>query len=155
MASPETAQQSTGASNPPARLPLGHIVGPFVRTGRFYAQVWSRYLGGESADLPVVRPTPSLAVHALLDEVLVSVFRVFRKLPDAEVFERVEREVTTALEFYEQRGWLENPESFFAPRRRCPRSTSAERARVNAHTSASPSTANMPPIPAHRVPSAG
>ena len=80
--------------------------------------MWSRYLGGESADLPVVRPTPSLAVHALLDEVLVSVFRVFRKLPDAEVFERVEREVTAALEFYEQHGWLENPKVLRRSRRR-------------------------------------
>jgi len=98
----------------PSLGPLGHFVGPFARTGRFYAQAWSRYLGGESADLPVVRPTLSLAAHALLDEVLVSVFRVFRGLPDAEVFEKIEREVAGALEFYEQHGWLEDPERFFA-----------------------------------------
>jgi hypothetical protein len=65
--------------------PLGYIVGPFARTGRFYAQVWSRYLGGESADLPVVRPTPRSS-------------------------KRVEREVEAALEFYDQHGWLANPD---------------------------------------------
>lgn len=94
--------------------PLGHIVGPFARAGRFYAQVWSRYLGDQPSDLPVVRPTPTLAVHALMDEVLVAGFRLFRGMPGPEVFERVQGEVTAALEFYEQKGWLADPERFFA-----------------------------------------
>jgi len=94
--------------------PFGHVVSPFAKAGRFYAQTWSRYLGGESADLPVVFPNPTLAAHALMDQVLVSVFRVIRGLPDVEVFEAIEREVIVALEFYEQNGWLDNPEAFFA-----------------------------------------
>jgi hypothetical protein len=94
--------------------PFGHVVSPFAKAGRFYAQVWARYLGGESADLPVVFPNPTLAAHALMDEVLVSVFRVIRGLPDVEVFEAIEREVIAALEFYERNGWLDNPEPFFA-----------------------------------------
>ena len=94
--------------------PFGHAVSPFAKAGRFYAQTWSRYLGGESADLPVVFPNPTLAAHALMDQVLVSVFRVIRGLPDVEVFEAIEREVIAALEFYEQNGWLDNPEAFFA-----------------------------------------
>jgi len=94
--------------------PFGHVVSPFAKAGRFYAQTWSRYLGGESADLPVVFPNPTLAAHALMDQVLVSVFRVIRGLPDVEVFEAIEREVIAALEFYEQNGWLDNPEAFFA-----------------------------------------
>ena len=95
--------------------PLGHVVNPFVKTGRFYAQTWARYLGGESADLPVVFPSPSLAAHALLDEALVTVFRAIRGVPGIEVFAPIEREVTAALEFYGRNGWLDDPESFFAP----------------------------------------
>lgn len=125
MAAPgkdDTAQQPTGGSGrrPPGLGLLGNIVGPFARTGRYYTRSWSHYLGGNEADgneadLPVVRPTLTLAAHALLDEVLVAGFRMVRRLPEPEVFERVEREVAAALELYERNGWLDNPESFFAP----------------------------------------
>ncbi len=119
MTAPEeddTGQRLTGASSLrlPGLGPLGHIVGPFARTGRFYAHAWSRYLGDQPADLPVVRPTLTLAAHALLDEVLVTGFRLVRGFPEQEVFESIEREVAAALGFYERNGWLENPEGFFA-----------------------------------------
>ncbi|MDY6997688.1 MAG: hypothetical protein SW019_13890 [Actinomycetota bacterium] len=92
---------------------LAQVVGPFARAGRFYAQTWTRYLGGESVDhLPVVRPSPVLAAHALLDEVVVTAFRAFRGFPELEVFQRVEREVAAAVEFYGDRGWLDHPEAF-------------------------------------------
>ncbi len=55
-----------------------------------------------------------LAAHALLDEVVVAGFRMFRRFPGPEVFERIEREVVAALELYAQEGWLDNPETFFA-----------------------------------------
>lgn len=93
--------------------PLGHVVSPLAKTARFYAQTWTRYLGGESPDLPVVFPNPTLAAHALMDQVLVSVFRVVRGVPGVEVFESIEREVTAALEFYERNGWLVDPAAFF------------------------------------------
>jgi hypothetical protein len=70
--------------------PFGHVVSPFAKAGRCYAQTWSRYLGGESADLPVVFPDPTPADHALMDQVLVSAFRVIRGLPDVEVQEFID-----------------------------------------------------------------
>ncbi|WP_099020554.1 alpha/beta hydrolase family protein [Mycolicibacterium palauense] len=118
MAGPEShdpGRRPAGASGPLAAglAPFGHVVGPFARAGRFYAQTWTRYLGGESTDLPVVRPSPVLAAHALLDEVVVTAFRAFRGFPEQEVFDRVDREVAAAIEFYGQNGWLDHPETFF------------------------------------------
>ncbi|MBX7435068.1 hypothetical protein JDV09_23645 [Mycobacterium sp. Y57] len=119
MALPETPddgrqEADASGSSPGGTNPLAHVVGPFARSGRFYAQAWTRYLGGESTDLPVVRPSPMLAGHALLDEVVVTAFRMFRRFPEPEVFEAVEREVATAIEFYDRKGWLDDPRGFFA-----------------------------------------
>jgi hypothetical protein len=120
MAAPDrddTGQQRTDASRPrpPGDVgPLGHILRPFARTGRYYAQSWWRYLGGQPSDLPVARPTLALAANALLDEVVVTGFRMVRQFPEPHVFERIEREVAAALEFYDRSGWLDNPEGFFA-----------------------------------------
>jgi hypothetical protein len=99
---------------PPGIGPLGHIVRPFARTGRYYAQSWWDYLGGRPRDLPVARPTLALAAQALLDEVVLAGFRMVRRASELHVFERIEREVAAALEFYERNGWLDNPEGFFA-----------------------------------------
>lgn len=98
---------------PPGVGPLGQIVSPFARTGRYYAQSWWHYLGGQPSDLPVNRPTLALAAEALLDEVVVTGFRLIRRFPEPEVFARIEREVVAALEIYEANGWLDNPEGFF------------------------------------------
>lgn len=119
MTAPETGdagRRGAGESGLPlvGANPLPHIVGPFARAGRFYAQTWTRYLGGESVDLPVVRPSPMLAAHALLDEVVVTAFRMFRGFPEPEVFDAIDREVAAAIEFYGQRGWLDDPQAFFA-----------------------------------------
>lgn len=95
---------------------LGRLVvmtGPFTRTGGFYARSWGNYLDRQPDELPVARPTIALAAQAFRDEVVLLGFRLLRPAADTKTYERIDREVNAALEFYGQRGWLENPEQFF------------------------------------------
>ena len=95
--------------------PLSHALRPFTRTGGFYARSWGAYLDREPDELPVARPTLALATHAFRDEIVLAGFRLQRSAPGARTLERVNREVTDALEFYGRKGWLDQPEGFFAP----------------------------------------
>ncbi|CAN5611169.1 alpha/beta hydrolase [soil metagenome] len=102
---PQPPQQDAG--------PLDYVVRPFRRTGRYYARSWRDYFDRQRDELPVARPTLALAAQAFRDEIVLTGFRVFRPLGDTAVFERVNREVRAALEFYGQLGYLDNPERFF------------------------------------------
>ena len=93
---------------------LSQLLGPFTRTGGFYARSWGSYLDREPNELPVARPTIALAAEAFLDEIVLTGFRLLRSTPDATRLERISREVTAALDFYGQQGWLDNPEGFFS-----------------------------------------
>ncbi len=94
--------------------PLSQVLGPFTRTGGFYARSWGAYLDREPGELPVARPTIALATQAFLDEIVLTGFRLLRSAPDATRLAWINREVIAALEFYGQQGWLEKPEGFFA-----------------------------------------
>jgi hypothetical protein len=94
---------------------LGAAVGPFTRTGSYYAQSWRDYLDRRPRELPIARPTIALAWHALRDEIVLLGLRARRPVSDELAFDRINREVVAALDLYGRRGWLENPEGFFAP----------------------------------------
>ncbi len=94
--------------------PLSQVLGPFTRTGGFYARSWGAYLDREPGELPVARPTIALAAEAFLDEIVLTGFRLLRSAPDATKLDRITREVSAALEFYGQQGWLDAPEGFFS-----------------------------------------
>ena len=94
--------------------PLSQVLGPFTRTGGFYARSWGTYLDRQPGELPVARPTIALAAQAFSDEIVLAGFRMLRSVPDATTLERIEREVIAAVEFYGQQGWLQQPEGFFA-----------------------------------------
>jgi hypothetical protein len=94
--------------------PLSQLLGPFTRTGGFYARSWGAYLDREPGELPVARPTIALAAEAFLDEIVLTGFRLLRSAPDATRLDRITREVIAALEFYGRQGWLEAPEGFFS-----------------------------------------
>lgn len=95
--------------------PLPQVLRPFTRTGGFYARSWGRYLGREPDELPVARPTIALATQAFFDEiVLVGLQSVRPVSSDPDAVARVKHNVIAALELYGQKGWLENPEGFFA-----------------------------------------
>ena len=94
--------------------PLLQVLGPFTRTGGFYARLWGTYLDRQPGELPVARPTIALAAQAFRDEIVLAGFRLLRSAPDATTLERIDREVTAALQFYGQQGWLAKPEGFFA-----------------------------------------
>ena len=95
--------------------PLSQVLGPFTRTGGFYARSWGTYLDRQPDELPVARPTIALAAQAFRDEILLAGFSLLRSAPNATTLERIDREVLAAQDFYGDRGWLENPEGFFAP----------------------------------------
>ncbi len=97
-----------------ACAPLDHFVRPFRRTGRYYARSWLDYLDRSQVELPVARPTLTLAAHAFRDEIVLTGFRMFRPLGDMQAFDRINREVRAAIDFYGQQGLLEKPEEFFA-----------------------------------------
>src|SRR5512143_555166 len=93
---------------------LYHVLRPLTRTGGFYARSWGTYLDREPGELPVTRPTIALATHAFRDENVLMALRLQRSVPDAPRSERIHREVTAALEFFGEKGWLQQPEGFFA-----------------------------------------
>ena len=95
--------------------PLSQVLGPFTRTGGFYARSWGTYLDRQPDELPVARPTIALAAQAFRDEILLAGFSLLRSAPNATTLERIDREVLAAQDFYGDRGWLDNPEGFFAP----------------------------------------
>jgi hypothetical protein len=118
MASPDRDEipHSTNSSAPrsvPASA-LRTVVKPFARTGRYYAKSRRDYLSGEATELPLVRPTIRLAAQALRDEVVLVGLQLSRPVSGGEDFERITREVSDALDFYGQRGFLANPKAFFA-----------------------------------------
>ncbi|MGX9791141.1 alpha/beta hydrolase family protein [Mycobacterium sp. MMS18-G62] len=91
------------------------VLGPFARTGRYYAQSWRDYLDRNAGELPIARPTVALAAHAFRDEIVLLGLRAHRPVSYPQAFDRINREVTAALDFYGKRGWLDKPEQFFAP----------------------------------------
>ncbi|ULN53732.1 alpha/beta hydrolase family protein [Mycolicibacillus parakoreensis] len=104
------------ASRWPGVAGLETAVRPFQRTGRYYARMWRDYLGdrGSEEDLPVARPTMALATEAFRDEVVLLGLRGRRPVSDPEAFQRIDREVSAAIRFYDKRGFLAAPEKFFA-----------------------------------------
>ncbi|WP_102417207.1 S9 family peptidase [Mycobacterium sp. 4858] len=100
---------------PETANPITHLLGPFTRTGGFYARSWGTYLDRQPDELPVARPTIALAAQAFRDEILLSGFSLLRGAPDAATLERIDTETVAAQEFYGDKGWLDNPEGFFAP----------------------------------------
>ena len=95
-------------------LPLAQALRPFTRTGGFYARSWATYLDRQPDELPATRPTLALAAQAFSDEVVLLGFHLLRSAPDAKRLERIHEEVSAALEFYGEKGWLREPETFFA-----------------------------------------
>ena len=119
MAAPDREEAGEPRTRPSRRQPpgaraLGAVVGPFTRTGSYYAQSWRDYLDRQPHELPIARPTIALAVHALRDEIVLLGLRARRPVSDVHEFDRINREVVAALDFYGRRGWLDKPEGFFA-----------------------------------------
>ncbi|MEZ0340048.1 alpha/beta hydrolase family protein [Mycobacterium sp. pV006] len=98
----------------PGAAPLRSAVRPLTRTGNYYARSWRDYLGRREQDMPIARPTVALAAEALRDEVVLLGLRARRPLSDPTAFARIHEEVVAALEFYGERGFLDDPEKFFA-----------------------------------------
>ncbi len=93
------------------------VATPFVRAREFRAR--SQYPPQDHADdrneLPIARPTIAVARQVFHDELVLLGMRMFLPVGEAHAAERVDREVTAALEFYRERGWLDSPEGFFTP----------------------------------------
>lgn len=112
MAGGDTTSNS-GKSAAGNRNPLENIVGSFAKAGGYYARSWSAYLGGAQSELPVARPTLSLASHALRDELVLVGLLWRRPLSEPAEYQMINREVHEAIDLYGRRGWLEKPQDFF------------------------------------------
>ena len=110
-----TAVQRTSDRDKPAapRNPLANIAGSFTKAGGYYARSWGAYLGGSQGELPVARPTLSLATHALRDELVLVGLLWRRPLSDPAAYAEINREVDEAVSFYGRKGWLAKPQKFF------------------------------------------
>ncbi|MEB3981562.1 hypothetical protein OQ968_09825 [Mycobacterium sp. 663a-19] len=86
---------------------------PFTNAGLFFARSWRDYLGRASDELPIARPTVALAAHAFRDEVVLVGLKARRPVSQPKLFERIGREVAAAVDFYGDKGWLEDPKGFF------------------------------------------
>lgn len=93
---------------------LGNMVSPITRTGGFWARSWADYLDRQPGELPVARPTVALARQAFRDELVLAGRRMFRPISDPREFARIDHEVIAACELYDEAGWLDDPESYFA-----------------------------------------
>lgn len=101
---------------PAALALLRGAVLPWTRTSGFYASAWRTYLTRDgSGELPVVRPTVSLATQAFRDELVLAGFRMLRPVSDVRAFRQIEQEVSAALDMYAEAGWLSDPEAFHRP----------------------------------------
>lgn len=89
------------------------LAAPLVNTGRYYGRSWARFLRDDPDDLPITRPTITLAGNVLRDEIILVGLRARRPLADARVAARIADETRSALELYGERGWLTDPAAFF------------------------------------------
>jgi hypothetical protein len=112
-ASTDTTDRDVAGHRRENASPLWQVLGPFARTSGFYARSWGDYLDRQPSELPVARPTITLAAQAFLDEIVLLGFHLLRSAPDAATLKRINREVVEALELYGERGWLDQPEGFF------------------------------------------
>ena len=115
MAIPAGDDQEAGPFhwNVPAVGGLDSVITPFVNTGLFFARSWRDYLDQAPDELPIARPTVALTVQALRDEVVLMGLKARRPISQPREYERINRELIAALEFYGNKGWLEEPQGFF------------------------------------------
>jgi hypothetical protein len=93
---------------------LGSAVRPLTRAGGYVAR--SLLKSGEHTpdELPIARPTIALVGQAFRDEIVLMGLKARRPVSNPRAFQRIDREVAAALEFYGDKGWLENPKGFYA-----------------------------------------
>jgi hypothetical protein len=113
-----TADSDGARSSPTHRSPpgvdgLSNIIAPFIHAGRYYTHAWRNYLDHKPDELPIARPSIALAAHAFRDEIVLLGLKARRPVSRPRAFERINREVLAALEFYGHRGWLQKPRRFF------------------------------------------
>lgn len=88
------------------------VTTPFVRTRQFMNSPVDFELPPDG--LPVARPTLALARQVFHDELVLLGFRLFLPVGGTGALDRANREIRSALDYYDRQGWLDNPEGFFA-----------------------------------------
>ncbi|HTZ13592.1 MAG TPA: hypothetical protein VMC78_08215 [Mycobacterium sp.] len=98
----------------PPGAALGSAVRPLTQAGRYVARSWLSSGERDQDELPIARPTIALVGQALRDEIVLMGLKARRPVSQPRAFKRIDCEVAAALEFYGDKGWLENPKRFFA-----------------------------------------
>ncbi|MBV8951135.1 MAG: alpha/beta hydrolase family protein [Actinobacteria bacterium] len=111
----ETAAQSLATMRSPSlAVQLTSIVQPLWRTIGYLSPGASSRRAARYApyDVPAPGASPRLAAHVFTDEMCLAAFKLLRKPPTAEAFQRIESEVDDALVMFRARGWLDEPASY-------------------------------------------
>lgn len=90
------------------------VTTPFVRTREFWSQPLPAITDQHPDALPLARPSLAVARQVFNDELVLLGFRLFLPVGDAGALDRANREIASALEYYTEQGWLDDPEGFFA-----------------------------------------
>ncbi len=67
-----------------------------------------------AAGVPPVRMTPAVRTHVLADAATLAAFRVVRRPPTDEQWQRMLAEASAAQAHFSQRGWVDDPRSYHA-----------------------------------------
>jgi hypothetical protein len=98
----------------PPGAALGSAARRLTQAGGYIARSWLSSGERSQDELPIARPTIALAGQALRDEIVLMGLKARRPVSQPQAFQRIDREVVAALEFYGDKGWLEKPKGFFA-----------------------------------------
>lgn len=86
------------------------------RVGSFLLSAGARKRPDDVLDAPFsIRPSPVLAVEALLDEMLIAIFHHPDLIPADDDFAPAGSDVARAHELFEAQGWLADPVSYHDP----------------------------------------
>jgi hypothetical protein len=113
MAAPSGDDTHRQRHQTPPDAVLGSAVRPQTRTGLYVARSWLKSRDQKPDELPIARPTIALAGQAFRDEIVLMGLKARRPVSRRRAFERIDREVVAALEFYADKGWLERPKGFY------------------------------------------
>lgn len=91
---------------------LAELLGPVRRGARSHAQAWRDWFGFQGAPGPrAPLPGPGLGLGVVLDEAVLSAFRLGHKTPAMSHY-RLREEVRDAAGLFGAKGWLADPASY-------------------------------------------
>ncbi len=102
-----------------AAATFGDLAAAPRRTAEYCIRTTVDWARGSGVDhdgpdaLPIVRPGPLVALEAATDDWLLAMFQAGRRPRSPNELARIEAEAAEAIALYRQRGWYDEPRSYF------------------------------------------